>query len=780
MGRVGMDRTAVPDGPATAVAAFTQVATGRDAVGVAAAAAESLYRLLGATWCVAEGSGDSPLGRWRSAWGDAESAPPVDAALASQAAPPDRFLLRIEPGAVTLVFWLPQHTHLVLGLGLPPEAAAPRRDLLDALGRVLQARLHDLLELSRASLANAALERRISDLSLLFKGLDVTLSSVELRKVLRAFLTCVTSGEAIGFNRAFLLLLDDERRELHGVVAVGPSSGEEASSIWNSIEQERPTLDQILRRAIEDPETEPVAGSLADRIRSFAVALDPARSILARAAVAATGSYNIHEYTAEQGAEPFADAFGTAHFVVIPIQGRERTLGVIVADNLYTGATIKQDNAFLLSGLANHVGVVIENALMFEDVSRRYDELSEVQYINRALLSSMDYGEVLHQIAQISSSMLRATGTLLFIVEAGLAELRLAMQYTADGPMLDDDAVLACTDIAREALGRHAGVLLRDAQHGGDAVASLLAAPMQIDNEAVGVLLVYRAPGAGPERTVRFDRQSQRFLSIIADQAAIALLSGRRMQTIRDDQRQIQQLNELLYRNEKLAALGEASSKIAHEIRNPLTALGGFARRVLRSPQVAPEDREAVEIIVRETSRLERILNDQLAFVRSARLQFAPTALNFLVHECQSLLRHQFEVRRITLRLILDPALPMAILDGDRVKQVLVNLLMNALEAVEAGGVVQVTTCTWGDSVELEVANTGPPIAPEVQQTLFAPFTSTKQEGTGLGMAVVHQIVVEHNGTIQVRSEPPWGGVFTLRLPVRHPGSIPAESATGA
>jgi signal transduction histidine kinase len=141
-------------------------------------------------------------------------------------------------------------------------------------------------------------------------------------------------------------------------------------------------------------------------------------------------------------------------------------------------------------------------------------------------------------------------------------------------------------------------------------------------------------------------------------------------------------------------------------------------------------------------------------------------------------MRQQFEVRHLTLRLRLDPALPMAVLDGDRVKQVVVNLLMNALEAVDAGGIVQLTTRTHDEHVELEVANTGPPIAPEVAQTLFAPFTSTKQEGTGLGMAVVHQIVVEHNGAIHVRSEPPWGGVFTLRLPVRRPGSVPAESST--
>jgi two-component system sensor histidine kinase HydH len=291
----------------------------------------------------------------------------------------------------------------------------------------------------------------------------------------------------------------------------------------------------------------------------------------------------------------------------------------------------------------------------------------------------------------------------------------------------------------------------------------------------VGALVVYRSPGSDPERTVRFDRHSQRFLSIIADQAAIALLSGRRLRTIRADQEEIQQLNELLYRNEKLAALGEVSSKIAHEIRNPLTALGGFARRVLKSKHVTGNDREAAEIIVRETARLERILNDQLAFVRSARLTLAPVVLDAIVREVQALLRQQLEHRRATLRLLLDPALPSAMLDGDRIKQVLVNLVMNAIEAVDPGGVIQIATRRAGDDVELEVANTGPPIDPEVAQKLFMPFTTTKQEGTGLGMAVVHQIVVEHHGTIQVRSGAPWGGVFTIRLPFAPPALEPAS-----
>jgi len=764
--------TLKPESATVLAGLVAALAPERDPVVLVRRTAEILRNDLAAEWCVAVASGESSLGGLRLTHGTTESDIRITALGFAAETPSERVQIQRGSAAAGFCLWLPQHTRLTVALGPLPVSTSLWMEVLDGAARFLLARLTDELELARALLANAALERRISDLSLLFKGLDVTLSSVELTKVLRAFLTCVTSGEAIGFNRAFLLLIDEEARELRGTVAVGPSSGEEASTIWGSIEKERTTLEEILRRSIQDPTTDPIPGSLADRIRDFAVPLDPDASILARAATATPG-YDIHEYDGSTGPDPFAAAFGAQAFVVIPIQGRERTLGVIVADNLYTGRPISRDSVFLLSGLANHVGVVIENALMFEDVSRRYAELNEVQVVNRALLSRDDYSEVLRQIAEIVTGQLRATGTLLFVTEGSPPELRLEVQF---GPPLAAAAVERCTEVARRALRQRTGVLERrvadDVAGGDDAgVQSLLAAPMWIEAEPIGVLVVYRSPETDPLHTVPFDRNTQRFLSIIADQATIAVLSGRRLETIREDQRQIQQLNELLYRNEKLATLGEVSSKIAHEIRNPLTALGGFARRVLKSPQLAPGDRESMEIIVRETARLERLLNDQLAFVRSARLQLAPTDINPLVREALALLRQQLELHHVTVEVELARDLPSARLDADRVKQVLVNVLMNAMEAAESGGRVRIATRAVSDGVEVQVSNTGPPIPAEVAATMFAPFTTTKQEGTGLGMAVVQQILVEHGGSVQVRTQPPWGSVFTIRLPLEPPES---------
>jgi signal transduction histidine kinase len=723
---------------------------------------EQLHRDLGAAWSFVAGRGGGILGDLQVARGCPDPANVLASLPLRADAPQGGLDLCTGERAGALVLWLPQHTQVVMAFGPASVLDAPEaRATLQGAGRYVLGRLRDTLELERARLANRALECRISDLSLLFKGLDVTLSSVELTKVLRAFMTCVTSGEAIGFNRAFLLLLDEEQRVLRGTVAVGPTSGDEARSIWQRLERERTSLEEVLRRAVQDPDVEPAPGSLADRIRSFCLPLDRSASILTHAVLTST-PYNIHIYRGE-APEPFADAFGAREFVVIPILGRERTLGIIVADNLYSGEPLETERVYLLSGLANHVGVVIENALMFEDVSRRYAELREVQSINRAMLSSVNYVEVLRRIAQISASMLQATGSLLFIVREEPSQPHLEMQYNASGAELSEAVLQRCHQVAQESVQSEKGpTMVRLESQSGDVHTELVSAPMQIDNDIVGVLMTYRV--ADETGSAPFDRHSRRFLSIIADQGAIALQSGRRLQTIRDDQAQIENLNLLLYRNEKLAALGEASSKIAHEIRNPLTALGGFARRLSRSSSLGTDELDAAQVIVHETARLERILNDQLAFVRSARLKRSNASLNDVVDEALQLLRQQVTACDADIEIELDPELPQTALDADRMKQVLVNLLMNAIAVVGRRDRIRIATRVEEEAVVLEVANSGPPIPSQALAKLFVPFATTRQEGTGLGLAVVHQIVVEHGGRIEVLSEPPWGSIFRIRL----------------
>ncbi len=730
-----------------------------DAVRLVRRAHEILLRELKPAWSAAVGDGAAPVGELHIL-----ANVPADAAVFEPTSQDSEHAVDVTQRDETFFVHMRRSDGTRLRLVYGQQTGLDAREarvLLEAAGAFVRARLDDLFEVEAVRHERMRLDERVAKLSLLFKGIDVALSSVELPKVMGAFMTCVTAGEAIGFNRAFLFLLDEQLHELHGAMAIGPASGDEAQRIWTRLDAESAGLDETLRRGLDEPTREPPAsGSLAERVRAMHLPLDASYSVLARTVLNAD-STPVRFHRGEEP-EPFAEAFDSDDFVVVPIPGRDRTLGVLVVDNLYSGAPVDDDRVDLVAGLASYVGVIIENVLVFDDVSRRYAELSEVQAINRTLLSSNDFVEVLGRIAQISASMVHADGSLLFVANSTPAELRLETQYHASAA-LPEASVHICSEIAGETLKTARGSGQR-IETRGEPLLDLVSAPMRIDGEVAGVLVVYRRVGEGTPST--FDAHSRRFLSIIADQAAIAVLLGRRLQIIRDDQERIQSLNALLYRNEKLAALGEAASMIAHEIRNPLTALGGFARRILRSSNLKTSDREAVQVIVDESARLERILNDQLAFVRSARLERKSTSLNEIVRESRRLLRQQLRDTNAHLELDLAAEVPQIALDADRMKQVLVNLIMNALDATARSGRIRISTRVHEESVELDVANTGPPIPPEQRAALFEPFTTTRQEGTGLGLAVVHQIVTEHDGEIEVLSEHEWGTIFRIRLAV--------------
>jgi len=204
----------------------------QDPVALVEAAAAALVDFLHSEWSVVVSGGESALGELMQVQGDVRVEEILRDLGFSDLEEEQRVKVSVGEHAGGFHLRLLRRGHLSVALGpvQGTEVESWRQALL-GVAHYLSGRLGDIMETRRVFRANKALERRISDLSLLFKGLDITLSSVELIKVLRAFLACVTSGEAIGFNRAFLLLLDEDASELRGIAAVGPSSGEEEQII---------------------------------------------------------------------------------------------------------------------------------------------------------------------------------------------------------------------------------------------------------------------------------------------------------------------------------------------------------------------------------------------------------------------------------------------------------------------------------------------------------------------------------------------------------------------
>lgn len=230
----------------------------------------------------------------------------------------------------------------------------------------------------------------------------------------------------------------------------------------------------------------------------------------------------------------------------------------------------------------------------------------------------------------------------------------------------------------------------------------------------------------------------------------------------------------LLEQQEKLASLGMLAAGVAHEIRNPLTAIK--AALFVQQKKILPGTREAADakVIDREILRLERIVNDFLLFARPGDSKLVTMTADTPLREVHTLLAPQLAVNNIQLALGETPSLPIKA-DADQIKQVLINLVRNAAEASQPNGVVKLSARSEHKRlagkesavVILEVADHGNGIPAEVQKRLFDPFFTTKETGTGLGLSIAAQIVHAHGGMLQYRSVPNQGTTFGVVLPAK-------------
>ncbi|HEY6960031.1 MAG TPA: ATP-binding protein [Candidatus Limnocylindria bacterium] len=237
-------------------------------------------------------------------------------------------------------------------------------------------------------------------------------------------------------------------------------------------------------------------------------------------------------------------------------------------------------------------------------------------------------------------------------------------------------------------------------------------------------------------------------------------------------------LQQVLFETEKLAATGRLAASIAHEINNPLEAVQNALYLLGTSVAKDGQEREYLGIAQRETQRMSRILRQMLGFYKPM-TAMGTLDVNVLVDEAEALVAKRIRQSKVTLVRELDPNLPKIRASADQLKQVLLNLYLNALEAMPNGGTLTVVTRGGNDldlpfdSVRIEVRDTGTGMDEQTQARIFEAFFSTKeQRGTGLGLWVSHGIVQGHGGTMKVRSKPGQGATFVIALPVAGPPEV--------
>ena len=225
--------------------------------------------------------------------------------------------------------------------------------------------------------------------------------------------------------------------------------------------------------------------------------------------------------------------------------------------------------------------------------------------------------------------------------------------------------------------------------------------------------------------------------------------------------------NESIRRNEILAVVGTLAAGVSHELSTPLGTILGFIQ-IFKTQLIADKElMEDITLVEQELLRCKKIVSDLLDTVRSPKSEAADTGINEVLIEALNLMHYQPMMKSIAVYKDLDPALPLLRADRSQIKQVFINIMMNAMQAMPGGGSLSIRTFNTGNGcVDISISDTGKGIAPAEQAKIFKPFYTTREGGSGLGLSISADIIRKHAGEIKVKSLPGEGTLFTISLPL--------------
>ena len=299
--------------------------------------------------------------------------------------------------------------------------------------------------------------------------------------------------------------------------------------------------------------------------------------------------------------------------------------------------------------------------------------------------------------------------------------------------------------------------------HPGHGIA-FAASPLIAHGQAVGAVMVDNAlTGAA------ITQEDLRFLQLFTNQAGMAIENSILYNKIEDANRQLCEAQESLLQKERLAAIGEMAAGIAHELKGPLVSIGGFAGRLTRKlPQESNEWGHA-DLIVREVLRLESILSEILLFSKKATICYNRCNVAEIVKDSLAVVGPPLEEKQITVTTRFSRGKLVLLGDGQQLKQVFINIILNAVDAMDSGGKLTIQASSddldGKDAICVKISDTGGGIPIEALSSIFTPFYTTKESGTGLGLPIANRIVTNHGGKIQIVNKPGHGVEFRVILP---------------
>jgi PAS domain S-box-containing protein len=583
--------------------------------------------------------------------------------------------------------------------------------------------------------------------NILNKISKIVASNNDLNKILKTTLKGITFGDGFGFNRAFLFLLDKKENYLVGKLAIGTETAEEAWKTWQEIQEKNYSLEEFL--SIEKLGGEDNS-ALNKKLVNLKIPIIPGKIIdqcfksknpkIVDLTLPETSSDNGIVNDPSMIENEILELLNHPKFCIVPLICRTKRVGMLIVDNKYNNREITQDDATFLLMLGQFVASSIRNTIIYSELKESFNKLAKV---NAQIKILKEYNENIIESIPLN----------VFVIDnyfnitscnKNFSDLMNLTKEEIIGKNINDFSIkvgdFALTDCIKEVM----------------------------DDKKIGAFYKTKISINNKCEDSFYD------LSLVTLKDSKGNIIG--VIGLIDDITKIVNLEKALQETRKFSELGKLAATVAHEIRNPLIAIGGYANRIKRKYLENKEfDIENIEIIIKEINRLEKILNDIMDFTSNRRIEFCEISLNKVILDCLELAQIPAEQNNVIINSLgLDKILEnhnLIILGSyDDLKAAFINLLNNAIEASKPKQVIDMNINIIENNdqkwAEVQITNQATIQNEENLSNIFLPFYTTKIHGAGLGLAVTKKIIEGHHGNINVESNNEIGTTFTVKLPL--------------
>lgn len=460
--------------------------------------------------------------------------------------------------------------------------------------------------------------------------------------------------------------------------------------------------------------------------------------------------------------------------IVAPIKKSQHdVVGTISIDSELSNAFTPDDER-LLDALGAQAAIAIENASLLETTRQDLQELNVLYRIGRTLAATLDPDTLFHETTNLLRQLFGFYHTQIFVAEPQAGDLVVrAANGEHDSSLFEQRYRIAVgagivghvaelgepfvTNNVEAVVFFMRNPLLPDTQ-------SELTVPIKMDGKVLGVLDIQEKPPR------QFSQRQMSLMAAVADQLAVALQKANLYQELQTSLRQEKEMRAQLIQSERLALVGRLLASVSHELNNPLQAIQNALFLIKGDEELSEQGRQDLDIILSETERMASLIGRLRSTYRASQVEdFQEIQLNDMVEDVHALTSTYMRHRSIVFTFHPDPDLPAVPVIPDKIRQVILNLFMNAIEAMQNGGELTIHTYHLPEQgqVLITFADTGPGLNPKIRPRIFEPFVTDKETGTGLGLTITADIVHQHRGQIQAENNPEAGAIFKVWLPTR-------------